>query len=68
MSAPELVAADYSTDPLLEDEEGQIRLCIAIAHASRLVAMHFGHNQHQDIEGVVTPDGKIHVVQTRPQA
>lgn len=68
MSQPQLLAADYSSDPILEGDGSQAHICLTIAWASLLVAQQFGPDQHQDIEGVLTPDGRLHVVQTRPQA
>ncbi|KAK9863129.1 hypothetical protein WJX84_006375, partial [Apatococcus fuscideae] len=68
MSHPELVAADYSHDALFEEDEVQSHICLKIAQASRLVAEHFGPGQHQDIEGVLTSDQRVWIVQTRPQA
>lgn len=68
MSQPQLLAADYSSDPVLEEDGSQARVCLTLAWASLLVAQQFGPDQHQDIEGVVTQDGRLYVVQTRPQA
>ena len=68
MNPPSLLPADYSSDPVLADEEAQAIFCLRIAMASQLVAQQYGPDRHQDIEGVVTSDCRLFIVQTRPQA
>lgn len=63
--APQEVPVDFSSDQLLLDQALQSCLLGRIAAASAAVESAAG--SPQDIEGVVTADGRLYVVQTRPQ-
>ncbi|KAJ3692532.1 hypothetical protein LUZ60_012882 [Juncus effusus] len=60
----EKVVLDYSTDPLVMDSNFRQKILCGIANAATEIENLYG--TPQDIEGVVK-DGKIFVVQTRPQ-
>lgn len=60
----EKVVLDYSCDPLITDCNFRQSILSKIASAGRVIEELNG--SPQDIEGVVK-DGKIYVVQTRPQ-
>lgn len=60
----EKVVLDYSSDRLITDGHFQQSILSSIARAGCEIEELFG--SAQDIEGVVR-DGKIYVVQTRPQ-
>ncbi|KAL0327281.1 UNVERIFIED_CONTAM: Alpha-glucan water dikinase, chloroplastic [Sesamum angustifolium] len=60
----EKVIIDYSSDPLIVDGEFRHSILSSIAWAGSAIEDIYG--SAQDIEGVVK-DGKIYVVQTRPQ-
>ena len=62
---PELVAVDYSEDPLFTDDAFQADMLARIAAASVAVERAFG--AAQDVEGLVDAEGRVHVVQARPQ-
>ena len=62
---PESVAVDYSEDPLFTDDAFQADMLARIAAASVAVECAFG--AAQDVEGVVDAEGRVHVVQARPQ-
>ncbi|CAN1310832.1 Alpha-glucan water dikinase, chloroplastic [Linum perenne] len=64
MDEEEKVVLDYSSDPLMIDENFQRSTLAKIASAGLAIEELYG--SAQDIEGVVR-DGKIFVVQTRPQ-
>ena len=64
MDKEEKVVLDYSSDPLIIDGEFQQTILSGIAGAGNAIEELYG--SPQDIEGVVR-DGKIYVVQTRPQ-
>ncbi|XP_077244216.1 pyruvate phosphate dikinase, PEP/pyruvate binding domain-containing protein [Tasmannia lanceolata] len=64
MDEEEKVVLDYSSDPLIIDGNFQKEILSKIAKAGRAIEELYG--SPQDIEGVVR-DGKIFVVQTRPQ-
>ncbi|KAF9625316.1 hypothetical protein IFM89_021441 [Coptis chinensis] len=64
MDEEEKVVVDYSTDPLMTDGKFRHSILSSIAHAGKAIEELYG--SPQDIEGVVR-DGKIFVVQTRPQ-
>jgi alpha-glucan,water dikinase len=64
MDEEEKVVLDYSSDPLMNDREFQKSILSSIAVAGKAIEDLYG--SAQDIEGVVR-DGKIYVVQTRPQ-
>ncbi|PKA56704.1 Alpha-glucan water dikinase, chloroplastic [Apostasia shenzhenica] len=64
MDEEEAVVLDYTSDPLIVDGNFRISILSSIAHAGIEIEGLFG--SPQDIEGVVR-DGKIFVVQTRPQ-
>ena len=68
MTQAGLIPADYSSDAVLNESTSQAAFRLRIAMASQLVAQQYESDQHQDIEGVVTTDGSIYIVQTRPQA
>ncbi|KAK6922260.1 Pyruvate phosphate dikinase, AMP/ATP-binding [Dillenia turbinata] len=64
MDEAEKVVIDYSSDPLINDENFRKSILSSIARAGHAIEELYG--SPQDIEGVVR-DGKIFVVQTRPQ-
>ncbi|KAE9449924.1 hypothetical protein C3L33_18166, partial [Rhododendron williamsianum] len=64
MDEEEKVVLDYSSDPLIMDAKFQQSILSSIARAGSAIEELYG--SPQDIEGVVR-DGKIYVVQTRPQ-
>lgn len=64
MDEEEKVVLDYSSDPLIIDGSFQQSILSSIAKAGHAIEELYG--SPQDIEGVVR-DGKIYVVQTRPQ-
>lgn len=64
MDKEEKVVLDYSSDPLINDGNFQQSILSSIARAGHAIEELYGSDQ--DIEGVVK-DGKIYVVQTRPQ-
>ncbi|KAK3416768.1 hypothetical protein EUGRSUZ_H02531 [Eucalyptus grandis] len=64
MDEEEKVVLDYTSDPLLVDGNFQHSVLSSIARAGSAIEELYG--SPQDIEGVVK-DGKIYVVQTRPQ-
>jgi alpha-glucan, water dikinase len=64
MDEEEQVVLDYSTDPLIIDQNFRHSILCSIANAGNVIEELYG--SPQDIEGVVK-EGKIFVVQTRPQ-
>uniref|UniRef100_A0A5B6YGN2 alpha-glucan, water dikinase n=1 Tax=Davidia involucrata TaxID=16924 RepID=A0A5B6YGN2_DAVIN len=64
MDEEERVVLDYSSDPLIIDGNFRQSILSSIARAGNAIEELYG--SPQDIEGVVR-DGKIYVVQTRPQ-
>ncbi|EFN51271.1 hypothetical protein CHLNCDRAFT_37464 [Chlorella variabilis] len=56
---------DYSSDPLMTDPEFRGRLMRDICRAGLAIEQALG--SAQDVEGVVDREGKVTVVQTRPQ-
>lgn len=64
MDKEDEVVLDYSSDPLINDKNFQKSILSNIARAGDAIEKLYGSSQ--DIEGVVR-DGKIFVVQTRPQ-
>lgn len=64
MDEEERVVLDYSSDPLMTDANFRRSILSNIAQAGSAIEELYG--TPQDIEGVVR-DGKIYVVQTRPQ-
>ncbi|KAK9675652.1 hypothetical protein RND81_11G021500 [Saponaria officinalis] len=64
MDEEEKVVLNYSTDPLINDDNFRQTVLSSIARAGSAIEELYG--SPQDIEGVVK-DGKIYVVQTRPQ-
>ncbi|XP_074274451.1 alpha-glucan water dikinase, chloroplastic isoform X2 [Silene latifolia] len=64
MDEEEKVVLDYSTDPLINDDKFRQTVLTGIARTGSAIEELYG--SPQDIEGVVK-DGKIYVVQTRPQ-
>ncbi|KAJ4974404.1 hypothetical protein NE237_007578 [Protea cynaroides] len=64
MDDEDKVVVDYSSDPLLIDDNFRHSILSSIAGAGSAIEELYG--SAQDIEGVVR-DGKIYVVQTRPQ-
>ncbi|KAL2903324.1 Alpha-glucan water dikinase chloroplastic [Bienertia sinuspersici] len=65
MDEEEKVMLDYSVDPLMNDSNFRQSVLSSIARAGSAIEELYGGSP-QDIEGVVK-DGKIFVVQTRPQ-
>ncbi|XP_065873488.1 alpha-glucan water dikinase, chloroplastic [Euphorbia lathyris] len=64
MDEEEKVVIDYASDPLMTDHSFRQSILAAIARAGSAIEELYG--TPQDIEGVVR-EGKIYVVQTRPQ-
>lgn len=64
MDEEEKVVLDYVSDPLIMDNNFRDSILSSIARAGHAIEELYG--SPQDIEGVVK-DGKIFVVQTRPQ-
>ncbi|KAF3332829.1 alpha-glucan water dikinase [Carex littledalei] len=64
MDEEEKVVLDYSTDPLIMDQNFCHTILCGVVNAGSAIEDLYG--SPQDIEGVVK-DGKIFVVQTRPQ-
>lgn len=64
MDEEEKVVLDYSSDPLIIDGKFRQSILSSIAHAGSAIEELYG--SPQDIEGVIR-DGKLYVVQTRPQ-
>ncbi|CAM8975231.1 unnamed protein product [Rhodiola kirilowii] len=64
MDEEEKVVLDYASDPLIVDKDFRKSILCQIAKAGSAIEDLYG--SPQDIEGVVR-DGKIYVVQTRPQ-
>ncbi|KAI4384682.1 hypothetical protein MLD38_002801 [Melastoma candidum] len=64
MDEEEKVVLDYTSDPLVVDENFQNSILSRIAKAGSVIEELYG--SPQDIEGVVK-DGKIYIVQTRPR-
>ena len=64
-SAPQEVPVEFSSDPLLADLAFQSSVLGRIAAASAAVERAAG--SPQDIEGAITANGKLYIVQTRPQ-
>ncbi|GAV71559.1 PPDK_N domain-containing protein [Cephalotus follicularis] len=64
MDEEEKVVIDYSSDPLIIDGNFQQLMLSSIARAGSAIEELYG--SPQDIEGVIK-DGKVYVVQTRPQ-
>ncbi|CDP13198.1 unnamed protein product [Coffea canephora] len=64
MDEEEKIVLDYSSDPLITDSNFRQSILSNIARAGNAIEELYGSSQ--DIEGVVK-DGKIYVVQTRPQ-
>ncbi|BDA43844.1 Alpha-glucan water dikinase, chloroplastic at C-terminar half [Coccomyxa sp. Obi] len=62
---PRVVPVDYSSEPLVSDSTFQMATLGRIAAAAAAVEAAAG--SPQDIEGVITADGGLHIVQTRPQ-
>ena len=62
---PQAVPVDYTADPLFTDRAFQAQTLGRIAAAAAAVEAAAG--SPQDIEGVVTADGHLFIVQTRPQ-
>ncbi|XP_021304642.1 alpha-glucan water dikinase, chloroplastic isoform X2 [Sorghum bicolor] len=64
MDEEDEVVLDYTTDPLIVDRGFRNSILSSIARAGHAIEELYG--SPQDVEGVVK-DGKIYVVQTRPQ-
>lgn len=64
MDGLEKVVLDYSVDPLINDRKFRQSVLNSIARVGSAIEELYGFPQ--DIEGVVK-EGKIYVVQTRPQ-
>lgn len=64
MDEEEQVVLDYSSDPLITDGNFRQKILSSIARAGNVIEELYG--SPQDIEGVIR-DGKLYVVQTRPQ-
>ena len=62
---PQAVPVDYTADQLFTDPATQQQVLGRIALAAAAVEQAAG--SAQDIEGVVTADGRVFIVQTRPQ-
>ena len=57
---------DYTDDPLLTDAGYQAKVMAMLAEASVAVERAMG-GKPQDIEGVITEDDRLVIVQSRPQ-
>lgn len=64
MDEEDKVVLDYSSDPLMVDGKFRHSILSSIARAGSAIEELYG--SAQDIEGVIR-DGKVYVVQTRPQ-
>jgi alpha-glucan,water dikinase len=64
MDEEEKVVLDYSSDPLITDDNFRRTILSSIARAGSAIEELYG--SPQDIEGVIR-DGNVYVVQTRPQ-
>lgn len=64
MDEEEKVVLDYSSDKLMTDGSFRQSILSSIARAGNIIEELYGSDQ--DIEGVIK-DGKVYVVQTRPQ-
>jgi alpha-glucan,water dikinase len=64
MDEEDKVVLDYSSDPLMVDGNFRDSMLSSIAQAGSAIEKLYG--SPQDIEGVIR-DGKVYVVQTRPQ-
>ena len=64
MDEEDKVVLDYSSDPLIIDGNFRHSVLSGIARAGSAIEELYGYPQ--DIEGVIR-DGKVYVVQTRPQ-
>eukprot|EP00878_Enallax_costatus_P005335 GHUV01005603.1.p1 GENE.GHUV01005603.1~~GHUV01005603.1.p1 ORF type:complete len:296 (+),score=66.79 GHUV01005603.1:2541-3428(+) len=65
MDETQLVRVDYNDDPITKDPEFRRKVMSDICKVGAAIEAALG--SAQDIEGVVDPDGNVHVVQTRPQ-
>ena len=63
---PTAVLIDYNRDPLVADQQSRLQLMWQVAAAAVEVEGGMG-GMPQDVEGGVTKDGRIWVVQARPQ-
>ena len=66
MATTETRRVDYSADPLLTDPALRHRLMADVCRAGLALELALG-SVAQDVEGVVDPEGRVTVVQTRPQ-
>ncbi len=64
MDEEDEVVLDYTTDPLITDQGFQKSILSSIARAGHSIEELYG--SPQDVEGAVK-EGKLYVVQTRPQ-
>jgi alpha-glucan,water dikinase len=65
MDKADYVTVDYSSDPLTADRKFRQQMLSTVAGAGWALEKELG--SAQDIEGVVDPEGKVWIVQTRPQ-
>jgi alpha-glucan, water dikinase len=65
MDAADFQTVDYSSDPLTADVAFRKELLSKIARSGWALEEALGGAQ--DVEGVVDPEGKVYIVQTRPQ-
>jgi alpha-glucan,water dikinase len=65
MDKADYVTVDYSSDPLTADRTFRQQMLSTVAGAGWALEKELG--SAQDIEGVVDPEGKVWIVQTRPQ-
>jgi alpha-glucan, water dikinase len=65
MDPPTISTVDYSSDPLTADVIFRSDLLSRVAESGWALERALG--SAQDVEGVVDPDGKVYIVQTRPQ-
>jgi alpha-glucan,water dikinase len=63
---PQMEALDYESDELLTDDAFRARLLALLRDAGVAVERAMG-GRAQDVEGVVTSEGDVFIVQTRPQ-
>ena len=65
MNEPSLESIDYTNEPISNNEDFRNQMLSAIAKSGMEIENLLG--SAQDIEGAITEDGKLFVVQTRPQ-
>jgi len=64
--SPEEQPVSYADEPLLWDKQFQLDLISKLAKAGEAIEKEFG-GVPQDVEGAIDADGKVHIVQSRPE-